>query len=87
MKNFEKHWNHEWDIVYGEWGPHRAKVVCKTCDNKWLKWMSVDNRFPTKHIEDLLAQLKRTSDSPATAKDVAISYANSKKSRILHVIK
>ncbi len=36
-----EHAGHNWLLVRGNWGPHRAKYICADCDGKWVKWHSV----------------------------------------------
>jgi hypothetical protein len=33
------HVDHELDRVLSESGPHAGKLICKTCNNKFLKWL------------------------------------------------
>ena len=33
------HAAHELDRVQSESGPHAGKLICKTCNNKFLKWL------------------------------------------------
>jgi len=33
------HVNHELDRIQSQSGPHAGKLICKTCNNKFLKWL------------------------------------------------
>lgn len=33
------HETHHWIPVLLEQGPHRGKIICKTCGNKWIAWL------------------------------------------------
>jgi hypothetical protein len=33
------HKDHDWEIINKPTGPHAAKVVCKTCGNKFVSWL------------------------------------------------
>lgn len=37
-KTLGKHKQHNWHTVEGTFGPHKGKLVCKTCNNKFLGW-------------------------------------------------
>jgi|DEB0MinimDraft_6_1074348.scaffolds.fasta_scaffold10125_4 hypothetical protein len=37
----KEHAGHQWLLVRGNWGPHRAKYICADCDGKWVKWHSI----------------------------------------------
>ena len=37
--NLGIHEEHDWEVVKMETGPHAAKVVCKTCKNKFVTWL------------------------------------------------
>ena len=40
-KPVEEHAEHQWLLVRGNWGPHRAKYICADCDGAWVKWASI----------------------------------------------
>jgi hypothetical protein len=33
------HEKHDWQVVKMETGPHAAKIVCRTCKNKFVTWL------------------------------------------------
>jgi hypothetical protein len=37
--NLGKHENHNWKPVIGEFGPHKGKIICETCEGKWVTWL------------------------------------------------
>lgn len=38
--NLGKHENHNWQPVLGNFGPHQGKVICNTCNGKFVTWLS-----------------------------------------------
>lgn len=34
----KEHKQHNWQTIYGTFGPHKGKIVCETCNNKFLGW-------------------------------------------------
>jgi hypothetical protein len=33
------HETHKWEAIKMESGPHAGKLVCKTCNNKFVNWL------------------------------------------------
>ena len=33
------HSSHEWEAVKSQSGPHSGKLICKTCNNKFICWL------------------------------------------------
>ena len=36
-----EHAGHNWLMIRGNWGPHKAKYICADCDGKFVKWASI----------------------------------------------
>jgi hypothetical protein len=34
------HENHDWEPTLGNFGPHKGKIICKTCGDKFVTWLS-----------------------------------------------
>ena len=37
--NLGIHENHDWQPIKGPFGPHAGKIICKTCNDKWVSWL------------------------------------------------
>jgi len=37
--NLGTHKDHELDIIELDSGPHSTKLICKTCNNKFIRWL------------------------------------------------
>ena len=35
----KKHEGHHTMLVRGQWGPHRAKQICRDCDGAFIQWV------------------------------------------------
>jgi len=31
---------HEWQPLRGPFGPHAGKIICNTCNGKWVAWLA-----------------------------------------------
>lgn len=40
--NLGIHENHEWQPIKLQSGPHYGKLICKTCNNKFIQWLPKD---------------------------------------------
>lgn len=40
--NLGTHENHDWQPVKLQSGPHYGKLICKTCNNKFIQWLPKD---------------------------------------------
>jgi len=38
--NLGNHEDHKWQPVLGSFGPHQGKVICNTCNGKFVTWLS-----------------------------------------------
>jgi hypothetical protein len=38
--NLGIHEKHIWQPVLGNFGPHQGKIICNTCDGKFVTWLS-----------------------------------------------
>lgn len=38
--NLGKHETHDWQPMKGPFGPHAGKIICKTCNDKWVAWLA-----------------------------------------------
>jgi hypothetical protein len=36
----EQHRGHPKQRIQGQWGPHRAKMICLKCGGAWVKWLA-----------------------------------------------
>jgi len=37
--NLGIHEKHNWQPLKGPFGPHAGKIICKTCQDKWVAWL------------------------------------------------
>jgi hypothetical protein len=37
--NLGKHKKHNWQPLKGPFGTHSGKIICKTCNDKWIAWL------------------------------------------------
>ena len=37
--NLGIHEKHNWQPLKGPFGPHSGKIICKTCNDKWIAWL------------------------------------------------
>lgn len=37
----KQHKGHNWLMVRGSFGPHRAKYICADCDGAFIKWVHI----------------------------------------------
>lgn len=35
------HSGHHWMLERGQWGPHRARYICRDCDCAFIQWVKV----------------------------------------------
>lgn len=40
----KQHTGHQWMMVRGNWGPHKAKYICADCDGAHIKWHTVKRK-------------------------------------------
>jgi adenine specific DNA methylase Mod len=49
VKNLKKilntHVDHDWQPVKNEKGPHSGKIICNTCNGKFVNWLPKDYTF------------------------------------------
>lgn len=53
MKNYNlpnNHLKHNIQIVKGIYGPHKYKMTCLTCNNKFVKWSTISEYKAYKEI-------------------------------------
>lgn len=41
--NLGIHENHNWQPVLGSFGPHQGKIVCNTCNEKFVTWLKKEH--------------------------------------------
>jgi hypothetical protein len=37
--NLGIHEDHNWQPLKGPFGPHSGKIICKSCNDKWIAWL------------------------------------------------
>lgn len=37
--NLGIHESHDWQPLKGPFGPHSGKIICKSCNDKWVAWL------------------------------------------------